>query len=108
MLYETIGYILVSVVLIYAIHSCYQYIQQSYTTPTKINLVKLYEQKYNRLWEDHVQTQNSMVNQNYMSHLPSETQGSMSHVEPTFSGNISMRDSLYQMVRDADFAIETI
>ena len=98
MLYETIGYILVSVVLIYAIHSCYQYIQQSYTTPTKINLVKLYEQKYNRLWEDHVL--------NTPVHLHSETQSSMSHVEPTFSGNTSMRDSLYQMVRDADHAID--
>ena len=95
MLYETIGYILVSVVLIYAIHSCYQYMQQSYTTPTKINLVKLYEQKYNRLWEDHVQAQHSMIQP-------------QSDVEPTFSGNTSMRDSLYQMVRDADFAIETI
>lgn len=100
MLYETIGYILVSVVMIYAIHSCYQYVQQSYTTPTKINLVKLYEQKYNRLWEDHVQAQHSMIQPQ------SETVGSMSHVEPTFSGNTSMRDSLYQMVRDADFAID--
>ena len=87
MLYQTIGYVCVSVIIIYAIRSLYQYIQQTYTTPNTINLVKIYEQKYDRLLEDRLR-----ANIPALRHDP--------HPEDQFQQ--SMRESLRQLVLESE------
>jgi hypothetical protein len=80
---EIAWYIVVSITVIYVIRSFYHYVQQSYTTPKTVNLHKIYEQKYHRMWEDYV---------------PHVAEASVAAPVPSHD----MRESLRQMVRDSD------
>ena len=95
MLYQTIGYVCASMMIIYAIRSMYQYIQQSCTTPKTVNLVKIYEQKYSRLLEDRLR-----------ANIPAlRWEDSPIQVGPDDSTDRfqqSMRESLRQLVRESE------
>jgi biopolymer transport protein ExbB/TolQ len=94
MLYQTIGYICVSMIIIYAIRFAYQYIQQSCTTPKTVNLVKIYEQKYNRLLEDRLRANIPALRMEQREDLDDST--NFDQFQQT------MRESLRQLVRESE------
>ena len=95
MLYQTIGYVCVSMMIIYAIRSMYQYIQQSCTTPKTVNLVKIYEQKYSRLLEDRLRA-------NIPALRLEDNQREVDDSTDTDRFQQSMRESLRQLVRESE------
>ena len=96
MLGQTIGYVCISMIILYAIRYVYQYIQQSYTTPKTVNLVKIYEQKYSRLLED-LYPLSHAASAPAHAHAPVDT-----HIETSDNFQQSMRDSLSQLVHESD------
>lgn len=95
MLYQTIGYVCASMMIIYAIRSMYQYIQQSCTTPKTVNLVKIYEQKYSRLLEDRLRA-------NIPALRLEDNQRGVDDSTDTDRFQQSMRESLRQLVRESE------
>ena len=93
MLYQTIGYVCASMMIIYAIRSMYQYIQQSCTTPKTVNLVKIYEQKYSRLLEDRLRANIPALR---LEDSPVGPDDSTDRFQQ------SMRESLRQLVRESE------